>query len=272
MPSPKKEASEIKKDTSSGEIKRTSPRRKEKIPSSVKNSVWNYYIGTETKKGNCFCCKLEEISTANFHCGHVISEKNGGEVTIQNLRPVCMQCNLSMSTNNMLDFMKKYGYDKINNGKEEKEIPLKVESPKKGKEFNWNKLPVKELKYICKVNDLKVGGIKKDLIDRINSKNIDYNSYLKEELNLFSLPILKKICDEYEVKKTGKKIDIVDRLIEAKVLISELDVDSSIGTSLPENENKKPSVNVIEIDNLDSLNKKNLYDDLLKIKNISLDN
>lgn len=86
--------------------------RKAHIPSTVRNSVWNIYIGTTSKTGKCFCCSTEIISTANFHCGHVISEKNGGKVTIQNLRPVCAQCNTSMGTTNMEDFMVTYGFDK----------------------------------------------------------------------------------------------------------------------------------------------------------------
>lgn len=30
------------------------------IPSAVRNTVWNKYIGQEQKIGNCFCCKFEQ--------------------------------------------------------------------------------------------------------------------------------------------------------------------------------------------------------------------
>jgi hypothetical protein len=90
-----------------------SKNKRKAIPSAVRNNVWNVYIGTAEKEGTCFCCKTERISCANFQCGHVESHAEGGEVTIQNLRPVCAQCNQSMGKTNMIDFMKKYGFDQL---------------------------------------------------------------------------------------------------------------------------------------------------------------
>ena len=52
------------------------------------------------------CCKHQDIRQIEFHCGHIIAEKNGGTTTIQNLRPICAQCNLSMGTKDMNEFMK----------------------------------------------------------------------------------------------------------------------------------------------------------------------
>lgn len=89
--------------------------QKETIPSTVRNKVWNMYIGPEDKQGNCLCCGSEIISYANFHCGHVISEKMGGEVNIHNLRPVCSQCNTSIGCKNMIEFMEKYHFEKPKN-------------------------------------------------------------------------------------------------------------------------------------------------------------
>lgn len=44
----------------------------------------------------------------SFHCGHVISEKNNGEITVDNLRPICQNCNSSMGTTDMDEFISKY--------------------------------------------------------------------------------------------------------------------------------------------------------------------
>ena len=82
---------------------------KEKIPSAVKRIVWNTYIGKDNLKGTCLCCNSEEVTVTNFECGHVKSEKNGGEVTVYNLRPICSNCNKSVGANDMDDFMKRYG-------------------------------------------------------------------------------------------------------------------------------------------------------------------
>ena len=70
--------------------------------------VWDTYIGSSIGESNCFCCEHQKIRQIEFHCGHVIAEKNGGETNIDNLRPICAQCNLSMGTMNMNDYKKKY--------------------------------------------------------------------------------------------------------------------------------------------------------------------
>ena len=56
----------------------------------------------------CVCCNYQEIRQIEFHCGHIIAEVNGGETTVENLKPICAQCNLSMGSMNMNEFIKKY--------------------------------------------------------------------------------------------------------------------------------------------------------------------
>jgi len=86
---------------------------KEKIPTSVKNTLWSLHF-QGSLNGICQCCKTENISKNNFDCGHVLSEKDGGSVALSNLKPICRSCNSSMGTMNMNDFIKKYGFDQIN--------------------------------------------------------------------------------------------------------------------------------------------------------------
>lgn len=81
--------------------------KKERIPATVRNIVWVTHF-EDSKKGKCWLCRVEDISSANFECGHVISERNGGKVTVDNLRPICGFCNKSVGTMNMEDFKKKY--------------------------------------------------------------------------------------------------------------------------------------------------------------------
>lgn len=86
-------------------------KNKEPIPKAVRMKVWNQFIGTAKANGKCFCCRDRMIDQQDFQCGHVVSEYDGGKVTIQNLRPVCGLCNSSMGTKNMIEFMKQYGFD-----------------------------------------------------------------------------------------------------------------------------------------------------------------
>ena len=44
----------------------------------------------------------------NFIGGHIISEADGGEITVDNILPICSGCNLSMGTKNMELFVEKY--------------------------------------------------------------------------------------------------------------------------------------------------------------------
>jgi hypothetical protein len=84
-------------------------KRKEHIPATVRNYIWNIHVSKTQSSGICYCCNVEIISKANFHAGHIIAEANGGPVHVDNLRPICALCNSSMGKMNMLDFMVKYG-------------------------------------------------------------------------------------------------------------------------------------------------------------------
>jgi 5-methylcytosine-specific restriction endonuclease McrA len=82
--------------------------RKDTISKTIRNKIWTTYIGTDRGIGTCFCCG-DEISVFKYECGHVISEFNGGHVSIENLRPICSLCNKSMGKTNMTEFMIKNG-------------------------------------------------------------------------------------------------------------------------------------------------------------------
>ena len=83
-----------------------SNKKKNPISAAAKKLVWNMHIGEEIGKSKCLCCKSTYITQLSFHCGHIISEFNGGETIVSNLRPICQNCNSSMGTKNMNDFMK----------------------------------------------------------------------------------------------------------------------------------------------------------------------
>ena len=84
--------------------------RKQRIPHILRIKVWNKWIGEEVGKTKCLCCKLIDISPLNFTCGHIVAESKGGELKEDNLKPICQSCNSSMGTENMNEFILKYGF------------------------------------------------------------------------------------------------------------------------------------------------------------------
>jgi hypothetical protein len=83
---------------------------KSSIPSTLRHEVWKKYISAYYRTGKCFCCKTTTIEESNFECGHIISKKGNGPNTLRNLRPICSQCNKSMSACNMHEFIKECGF------------------------------------------------------------------------------------------------------------------------------------------------------------------
>ena len=86
-------------------LKKEKKQRKKRIPKNKRNEVWKTYNGNNMG-ANCFCCSLVNLNAlGSWECGHVNSEASGGDLSIQNLRPICSGCNKSMGTKNMFDYM-----------------------------------------------------------------------------------------------------------------------------------------------------------------------
>jgi hypothetical protein len=81
-------------------------KKKKPIPATIKRLVWNTHIGEEIGKAKCLCCKITDITQLSFNCGHIIAEYNGGQMIVSNLKPICQNCNSSMGTRDMNEFMK----------------------------------------------------------------------------------------------------------------------------------------------------------------------
>ena len=73
--------------------------RKTTIPKALREQVWIKIFG-ESFKHKCYIdwC-TNEINVFDFHVGHDKPESRGGTLDINNLKPICARCNLSMSNN-----------------------------------------------------------------------------------------------------------------------------------------------------------------------------
>jgi 5-methylcytosine-specific restriction endonuclease McrA len=86
------------------------PKSKLRIPHKTRSIVWKNTFGMEIGEAKCFCCRDTLITQLDFQAGHIISEKKGGSIHAENLRPICSDCNKSMGTKSMYDFIKENNY------------------------------------------------------------------------------------------------------------------------------------------------------------------
>jgi len=93
--------------------KNVAKKTRQHVPQPLKAACWNKWIGRDNGIAKCFCCNLNEITQLNFQAGHIISQHDGGEMSVDNLRPVCGSCNSSMGKKNMEKFIETYQLRKV---------------------------------------------------------------------------------------------------------------------------------------------------------------
>ncbi len=92
-------------------------KKKKKIPKQLRNLVWD---NQEPEKMNmiCLCCNDKKLNcrSQEWHAGHIISEKKGGDTLVSNLTPICNDCNRFMGADNWdVYVLKTYGIEKLIN-------------------------------------------------------------------------------------------------------------------------------------------------------------
>lgn len=92
------------------------PKRK-CLPKNRRIEVWEIYIGRNQSLHLCLICNIVEMQQgrSEWHAAHVIPYSNGGGSDVDNLRPICSGCNLSMGDSNMIDYCKEYYPYSLNN-------------------------------------------------------------------------------------------------------------------------------------------------------------
>ena len=75
-------------------------KEKKRITKKLKREVWIKEYSNK-KEGKCPYKNCKNIIyEKDYSCGHIISEYNGGETTINNLRPMCYGCNNKLGNRN----------------------------------------------------------------------------------------------------------------------------------------------------------------------------
>lgn len=86
--------------------KKKDKNQRKNIPDDIRDQVWLKHHGGKTV-GTCYCCGDAIYKYhGGWHCSHVISVKHGGKDEVDNLRPCCRTCNLTMGTRNLYEYKK----------------------------------------------------------------------------------------------------------------------------------------------------------------------
>ena len=97
---------DIIKNKTGKELKpKKTTKQKKHVPKVLKSKVWNIYIGTKYGECKCIVCNNNTITQNNNEAGHIKSEKDGGEMNEDNLIPICGECNKSMGSKHMREFI-----------------------------------------------------------------------------------------------------------------------------------------------------------------------
>ena len=72
---------------------------KKKIPKALREQCWIKNFGKNFEHSCYIPWCNNQINVFDFHVGHDKPESKGGTLDIQNLKPICARCNLSMSDN-----------------------------------------------------------------------------------------------------------------------------------------------------------------------------
>jgi len=85
--------------------------KKESFTDWFKNSIWRKINGSLEK---CMCpvCSLNVISNESFSAGHILPESKGGMMCIENIMPICPECNSQMGSRHLYWFAWHY-YGKV---------------------------------------------------------------------------------------------------------------------------------------------------------------
>jgi hypothetical protein len=180
------------------------------IPKIKKQEIWNKYIG-EKFKSKCLCCNLNDITPFDFECGHILAKSKGGELTHENLRPICRKCNQSMGNENMIDFMKKLKYDISKLGyKIDDEITINciMRNNYYGKTENVFDIIIENNKLICpwghnkKSNDLfNSGEFRDEKFSQIFINKLKLNDYILLFDRQYNYSLIIQILGEPKTQK-----------------------------------------------------------------------
>ena len=109
---PRKKSKNLDNKSSNNKKKKKKKYRKANIPKAIREQTWIKTFGKDFEH-KCYIDWCENtINVFDFHVGHDKPESKGGKLCVDNLKPICARCNLSMSNNYSIK-----EWNKLNNKK-----------------------------------------------------------------------------------------------------------------------------------------------------------
>jgi 5-methylcytosine-specific restriction endonuclease McrA len=184
------------------------------IPSTLRSKVWVTYASEIYRRSKCFCCRSNEIEESNFECGHVISRRDGGPVCLDNLRPICSQCNRSMNTKNMCIFINQCGFWN-SKSVQPQELPQPQWIPSPPQEIQFPQM--QELQF-PQMQELQFPQMQRVVPPQLPPQlpPVCDSSFPKYSLQRMTIKILQKILEILKLNKSGTKDLILARIVNNK--------------------------------------------------------
>ena len=86
-------------------------KKKAPIPRALREQVWIINTGKQFEHKCLVKWCQNQMNVFDFHVGHNIPESKGGSTNINNLKPICARCNLSMGSQYSIEEWSKIGQD-----------------------------------------------------------------------------------------------------------------------------------------------------------------
>jgi hypothetical protein len=85
--------------------------KKETFPDWFKSRIWRKFNGS-LEKVSCPICSENFIEPNSFSAGHILPESKGGMMCLENIMPICSECNSQMGARHLYWFSWHY-YGKV---------------------------------------------------------------------------------------------------------------------------------------------------------------
>ena len=88
------------------------PYKKATIPKPIKMEIWRIHCGETFEHACCISFCNNRMTPFDFEAGHIQAEAEGGEVSVENLIPICSKCNKSMGKKHLREWEQEHVPDR----------------------------------------------------------------------------------------------------------------------------------------------------------------